>query len=96
MSSSQEEQWSVLFGVGSLEFVPQAELPFIFQLQPDDSLAERIAILANHTQRGTWANSSKETHVSIPFVLRSPTSHHPAWRTLLIAHQELLMGLGEN
>lgn len=53
MSSSQEEKWSVLFGIGSLELVPQTELPLVLQLQADDGLAERIAILANHTQGGT-------------------------------------------
>lgn len=53
VSSGEEEERSVLFGIGSLEFVPQTELPLVLQLQPHHSLAERIAVLANHTQRGS-------------------------------------------
>lgn len=54
MASGEEVEGPVLAAVGRLELVPQAELPLVLQLQPDDGLPQGAPVLADHTQRGTW------------------------------------------
>lgn len=49
MAASQKVKGPVLAAVGCLELVPQAELPLVLQLKPDDGLAKGTSVLANHT-----------------------------------------------
>lgn len=54
MASGQKVEGPVLATVGRLELIAQAELPLVLQLQPDNCLPQGAAVLADHTQRGTW------------------------------------------
>lgn len=53
MAAGQKEERPVLAAVGRLELVPQAELPLVLQLQPDDGLTQGASVLADHAQGGT-------------------------------------------
>lgn len=50
MFSCQEEEWSVLLGIGCLEFVTESESPLLLQLQPTHCLPQGATICTNHTQ----------------------------------------------
>ena len=52
VAAGEEVERAVLATVGRLELVPQAELPLVLQLQPDDGLPQGAPVLADHTQRG--------------------------------------------
>lgn len=52
VTSRQKVEGPVLAAVGCLKLVPQAELPLVFQLQPDDGLAQGTSILADHAEGG--------------------------------------------
>ena len=61
VTASQEVERPVLTAVGCLELVPQTELPLVLQLQSDDGLPQGAAVLADHTQRGTYARGQRVT-----------------------------------
>lgn len=52
VTSRQKVEGPVLAAVGRLELIPQAELPLILQLQPDDGLTQGASILADHAEGG--------------------------------------------
>lgn len=54
MAASKKIERSVITAVGSLELIPQTELPLVLQLQANDGLSQRAPVLAYDTQRGTF------------------------------------------
>lgn len=52
VTSRQKVEGPVLAAVGCLKLIPQAELPLVLQLQPDDGLTQGTSILANHAEGG--------------------------------------------
>lgn len=52
VTSRQKVEGPVLAAVGRLELIPQAELPLVLQLQPDDGLTQGTSILADHAEGG--------------------------------------------
>lgn len=63
VTSCQKIEGPVFAAVGRLKLIPQAELPLVLQLQPDDGLTQGTAILADHTEGGAWGceRSNKNT-----------------------------------
>lgn len=57
--SGQKEERPVFLGVGGLELITQPELPLIFQLKADNCLAERVPVLTDHTQGGTYMDNGR-------------------------------------
>ncbi|KAG9329217.1 hypothetical protein JZ751_024059 [Albula glossodonta] len=53
VAASQEIEGLVLTAVSRLELIPEAELPFILQLQSHDGLAQGAAVLGDNAQSGT-------------------------------------------
>lgn len=60
MFASEEEEGLVLFGVGRLELIAQAEPPLILQLQTHHRLTQGAAVGADHTQSGPWERRRRE------------------------------------
>lgn len=54
MASCEKVEGPVFAAVGCLELIPQTKLPLVLQLQPYDGLTQRVTVLADHTQRGTY------------------------------------------
>lgn len=52
--SCQEEERSILFGVGSLEFITEPEPPLLLQFQPAHRLPQRATISTDDTQSRTY------------------------------------------
>lgn len=59
MFSGQEEERSVLFGVGGLKFVAEPEPPLLLQLQPAHRLPQRATICTDDTQSRTYREADK-------------------------------------
>lgn len=53
MAAGQKVEGPILVAVGRLKLVPQAELPFVLQLQSGDCLTQGTAVLTDHTEGGT-------------------------------------------
>lgn len=53
MAAGQKVERPILAAVGRLKLVPQAELPFVLQLQSGDGLTQGTAVLTDHTEGGT-------------------------------------------
>lgn len=65
MFSGQEEERSVFFGVGRLEFVVEPEPPFLLQLQSAHRLSQRTAICTDDTESRTYTEAdNRERHRS--------------------------------
>ena len=57
MTSGEEVEGPVLAAVGRLELVAQAELPLVLQLQTHNGLPQGAAVLADHTEGGSYATT---------------------------------------
>ena len=61
MSASQKVEGPALTAVGCLELVPQAELPLVLQLQPDDGLTQGASVLADHAESGACGRDREKS-----------------------------------
>lgn len=57
--SSQKEEWPVLLGVGSLEFVAEPESPLLLELQPAHRLPQGATICTDDTQSRTYRTADR-------------------------------------
>lgn len=59
MFPGQEEERSVLLGVGSLEFIAEPEPPLLLQLQPAHRLPQGATICTDDTQSRTYREACR-------------------------------------
>lgn len=57
--SGQKEEWSVLLGVGCLEFVAEPEPPLLLELQPAHCLPQGATICTDDTQSRTYREADR-------------------------------------
>lgn len=63
MFSGQEEERSVLLGVGRLEFVAEPEPPFFLQLQPAHRLPQRATICTDDAQSRSYGETDQISNI---------------------------------
>lgn len=100
MAAGQKVERPILAAVGRLKLVPQAELPFVLQLQSGDGLTQGTAVLTDHTEGGTFEEveflQESRNNEGVTEVKQQATEHQPlmvqvggVWTRVDVAHRDL-------
>lgn len=100
MAAGQKVEGPILVAVGRLKLVPQAELPFVLQLQSGDCLTQGTAVLTDHTEGGTFEEveflQESRNNEGVTEVKQQATEHQPlmvqvggVWTRVDVAHRDL-------
>lgn len=100
MAAGQKVEGPILAAVGRLKLVPQAELPFVLQLQSGNGLTQGTAVLTDHTEGGTFEEveflQESRNNEGVTEVKQQATEHQPlmvqvggVWTRVDVAHRDL-------